>query len=311
MADPKYGSVQQVFEAASKEIAEQLEGLKKKIDGVAEERGQIMEVKPLLNRYGMFSGKGVFKEPDCLPSKLNTDAFYNAAHYCHDTYRMDAIRKTREYVESSHANAVDYCERLLAVLAERHAENEVALANNAKAYAHICSFMTSYGFHNTESETELVRGKSKTIERTAGWVLSLKRTIKLSDDYDSLCQNVRTWLVDYGRWKNKRLAEIAVEERKAKEEQQKTKDYAEAIIYARANGLDENSETLVSDVDEHKEQAWREANYPDGTEMSHKCCDTCSIWTIGERRCSCGNRRMSLCVEKMQDGEFYAYAEAY
>lgn len=37
----------------------------------------------------------------------------------------------------------------------------------------------------------------------------------------------------------------------------------------------------------------------------------CYGWDGESRRCSCGNRRVSWCVEKNPDGSFYARAEAW
>lgn len=51
-------------------------------------------------------------------------------------------------------------------------------------------------------------------------------------------------------------------------------------------------------------------NKLEGETIEIDCCDECSHWTVGERRCSCGNRRISLVI----DGEFpnlYYYAEAF
>lgn len=68
---------------------------------------------------------------------------------------------------------------------------------------------------------------------------------------------------------------------------------------------------IVATVHEHAREAWQAEQYPDGTEMEISCCSECSQWTVGDRRCSCGNRRVSLTVEgNLVDG-FYAYAEAY
>lgn len=51
--------------------------------------------------------------------------------------------------------------------------------------------------------------------------------------------------------------------------------------------------------------------YPDGTEIdAGGQCDYCDSWTVGDRRCSCGNRRMYLEVEgNVLDG-FTAYPRA-
>jgi len=35
-------------------------------------------------------------------------------------------------------------------------------------------------------------------------------------------------------------------------------------------------------------------NYPDGDIVTIDCCDDCNEWTVGQHRCSCGNRRMYL-----------------
>jgi hypothetical protein len=44
--------------------------------------------------------------------------------------------------------------------------------------------------------------------------------------------------------------------------------------------------------------------------LYHDCCDYCSEWTLGERRCSCGNRRMSLNWAGTFE-EYSYYVEAY
>lgn len=49
----------------------------------------------------------------------------------------------------------------------------------------------------------------------------------------------------------------------------------------------------------------------DGNTITFKQCDECDEWTVGERRCSCGNRRVYLGVEgNIVDG-FYSYPEVY
>jgi hypothetical protein len=39
--------------------------------------------------------------------------------------------------------------------------------------------------------------------------------------------------------------------------------------------------------------------------------EECSGWQVGERRCDCGNRRVSLCTDGNETNGFYAYASAY
>lgn len=39
--------------------------------------------------------------------------------------------------------------------------------------------------------------------------------------------------------------------------------------------------------------------------------DECAGWQVGERRCDCGNRRVSIDVDGSEESGFYAYACAY
>ena len=56
---------------------------------------------------------------------------------------------------------------------------------------------------------------------------------------------------------------------------------------------------------------WVESNYPTGTAMDFDGCEYCSEWAVGERRCSCGNRRVSLCVDGDPVIGFHAYPEPH
>lgn len=39
--------------------------------------------------------------------------------------------------------------------------------------------------------------------------------------------------------------------------------------------------------------------------------DECAGWQVGEHRCDCGNRRVSICTDGDSTNGFYAYACAY
>ena len=54
--------------------------------------------------------------------------------------------------------------------------------------------------------------------------------------------------------------------------------------------------------------AWIASNFPDGTEVEHDQCNGCDTWTVGERRCFCGNRRMYLEIGGNVVDGFYGYA---
>ena len=51
--------------------------------------------------------------------------------------------------------------------------------------------------------------------------------------------------------------------------------------------------------------------YPEGVEIDidDNLCE-CATWTVGEHRCSCGNRRIYLNVGGNLEGGFYAWPEA-
>ena len=54
------------------------------------------------------------------------------------------------------------------------------------------------------------------------------------------------------------------------------------------------------------------SQYPDGDVMNIDCCGECSTWTLGERRCSCGNVRISLeSSGSFLDGTGYFYPYRY
>ena len=55
---------------------------------------------------------------------------------------------------------------------------------------------------------------------------------------------------------------------------------------------------------------WVEENYPDGEEVPFDQCNFCDSWIVGERRCSCGNRRVYLEIEGNAIDGFFAYPMA-
>lgn len=97
---------------------------------------------------------------------------------------------------------------------------------------------------------------------------------------------------------------------KKKIEDAKTSEYKKACALAESFGISLDSEYLLSLVLGCAKDKYVADNYPDDEEVSFDQCDDCSTWVVGEHRCSCGNRRVSLCVEGTFDN-FYAYPEAY
>lgn len=84
--------------------------------------------------------------------------------------------------------------------------------------------------------------------------------------------------------------------RKKAAERTVTKEQLLAASMAAQYGIDVNDPDLVQKVRAKDQERWVEENYPNGTEVDIDCCDFCDTWTVGEHRCSCGNRRMYLDV---------------
>lgn len=88
-----------------------------------------------------------------------------------------------------------------------------------------------------------------------------------------------------------------------------------SIQYATANEVDIeglDSTGIVQRVNEVAKDNYREKNFPEGetVELDHQC-GMCSEYTVGERRCSCGNRRIYIEVEGDIIGGFYGYPEPF
>ncbi len=73
-----------------------------------------------------------------------------------------------------------------------------------------------------------------------------------------------------------------------------------------------SEERVVSKAEGILRKEWIAEQYEDGDEVHIDCCDDCSLWVIGEHRCSCGNRRMNLeSYGSFLDGTGCAYPAAY
>lgn len=100
-----------------------------------------------------------------------------------------------------------------------------------------------------------------------------------------------------------------------KESEKVNKLLIKSIEYAAKNNINIDgvpSEKIVEYVDEMAKQKYLEENLPPGTEVYLKhACDECSTYIMGDRRCSCGNRRISIEVEGDIIEGFYYYPEPY
>lgn len=91
-------------------------------------------------------------------------------------------------------------------------------------------------------------------------------------------------------------------------EDRRLEQYTIMAVHLGVFNLDKKK--MINAVEEIKLAEWVAENYPDGKEVDHSCCSECSTWFVGERRCSCGNRRMYLQVEGNAIDGYYAYGMA-
>lgn len=88
-----------------------------------------------------------------------------------------------------------------------------------------------------------------------------------------------------------------------------------SVLYASKHDIEViglSDKEIVTIVNEHAVEEYLKKEVPDGTEVDlNGECDECDTYTQGERRCECGNRRISITVEgNIVDG-FYYYPEPY
>lgn len=102
---------------------------------------------------------------------------------------------------------------------------------------------------------------------------------------------------------------------KIKEKSKGNKLLIKSIEYASLHNIDIedlDTDTIIYRVSEHAKEKYIEESVPDGTEVYLKNeCYECSTYIMGERRCSCGNRRISIMVEGDIIEGFYHYPEPY
>jgi len=88
-----------------------------------------------------------------------------------------------------------------------------------------------------------------------------------------------------------------------------------SIAYANNNEIDiegMTSQKVIDIVDEHSKTKFIAEKYPNGTDVDvdDNICE-CELWIVGDRRCSCGNRRIYLEIDgNLLDG-YYAYPQPY
>lgn len=83
----------------------------------------------------------------------------------------------------------------------------------------------------------------------------------------------------------------------------------EIAIRDKVNYGEMSDEDLIKHIIELEENKHLESRH--GETIDFDQCDDCDKWTVGERRCSCGNRRVSLELDGNLIDGFYSYPQAY
>lgn len=103
--------------------------------------------------------------------------------------------------------------------------------------------------------------------------------------------------------------------KRAKEKEGKDLElYTKSVIYATEARLDVEGlsvKEVIGMVDEHAKESYLKEHFPTGKVIDHNACEYCSEYTMGERRCNCGNRRISVYVEGDIMNGFYEVVEPY
>lgn len=300
----KYGTLEYRLEKLQEALNEATSAAKV----LREEKGQIMPMVRSFNanRISIFSFSKEYEELE-YPSSLEN--FYG--NYGSTWNRFDKTNET--HVTNCLKKAEDRLAVVLETAAKYHAENLPIIENNKKCRQNIFNFLKSYGL-NENKYAEVKGGRNpKKDWIPCAYIKEINDQIPVSDGYDNYVSTVKSRFESMKKYAETYQKEITAKKREEEQKLRESKEAAEAILYCQNNGIvTENLsiQQIVDVAENHEREKWIAENYPNGRTISHSCCDYCSEWTIGERRCSCGNRRMNLVVEGKGQNR-YAYAEAY
>jgi hypothetical protein len=198
-------------------------------------------------------------------------------------------------------------------------ENRLKKKENRRLYEMFeKEFIT--GFEDMGMTVRGVRGgilkEYKSILREANTMFYLSSHPAEIDDYSFNFQYKGKQQSIYGNGNLERLKRF----RKFCEQQQKSEDQnnellIKSIKYAEENDIninDLNNNAIIEKVKELAKVKYTEKEYEEGTDIAidDNYCE-CEKWTVGERRCSCGNVRIYLEVEGDILKGFMAYPTPY
>lgn len=292
----KYGSLLYLIGKTEEELAK----VRASANLMNEERGKIMEIPKRISEGGWLDKN----EGLSFASRLE-------GHFGGSSWRK-FDKQNEKHIEEALNHAELHFPKCLVKAEELHNLNIPVIENNKKCRENIANFLTSYGIRRTKYISQVVRRQSKSIEVSCEWINEINSQIPINDGYSSYVSGLNSKMEQIKKDAENFRAEInkikIVEDKKLAE----SKELAEALIlYKEQNWATEglSSQEILDIAEDFRRAKWIKENYPDGTALSHSSCDSCSTWTVGENRCECGSRRMSLCVDKNGKGEYYAYPE--
>ncbi len=292
----KYGSLLYKLDKAQEALME----ARKSAVLMNEERGKIMEIPHKIQDGGWLSRN----EKLSFHSRLE-------GHYPSSTWhKFD--QKNEKHIETA-LNIAEKSFQPCLIEAERlHKENLPAIETNKKCRENISNFLESYGIRRTKYVNQTVRRQSKNIEVSCEWINEINSQIPIDDGYGIYVTNLNTKMTQVRKDAENFRAEIKKIQDVENQKLNESKELAEALVLYKEQGWATEGlspQHILDYAEDFRRNKWIKENYPDGTPVEHSSCDNCSTWIVGENRCECGNRRMSLCVDRNAKGEYYAYPE--
>jgi len=225
-------------------------------------------------------------------------------------------KDNEDHINTCYNKAVQHANELLEQSKTKHEENIQNLEYNLKIKTNLVNIMKLAGIPEryTTYEYKSNRSRSKAeVGHIAGYISDLNRTFITSDSYEGVINSYQNFIKRADEWKNTLLKNIEVKKQETEKQDLYIRKIAKAQTLAEKYNITEykNNEELISQVNEIMRSEYIKENYPNGTALDIKCCDSCSTWVVGEHRCSCGNRRIDLTIEGDFFEGFNAYPEAY
>ena len=239
----------------------------------------------------------------------NPDYFVNWGSYS----RFEPLNES--HITRSVEAVQKWIEKVTPMVEEWHAENLPKIENNIQARQNAENFMRVLGIEQSYSKYKYATGRQKTgkweTER-AGFLDDLDRQCKTSDGYETALKALEDLKKKTEEWAKNKRTEIAKIQKEKEKSDRQIRLVAKAMeLAAKWDISSKDNDELISYVTDRAKEEYLKENFPNGTEVYLKhACDSCSEWTVGEYRCSCGNRRIYLhCEGNILDG-FDAWPEA-